>query len=325
MTTALSRRRVVGALMGYVTPIPVFASADYGTTIDGSGVAELIVGDQRGATRSILKAAGQLDDLPYRIQWSFFPVGAPLITAISVGAIDFGYVGDATATFAFASGRPLKVITVWKMDGTGSAIVVPKTSAARSMRDLVGRRVAFVKGSPGHLLVVAALKREGLTLDQIVATPLSAANARTALASGAIDAWAIWDPYIATVELEDHARILLNARGVIREVECGVANEDVISQKRSLLLDFMQRVNRSIAWGDSHHEERSQAFSRDTGVPIDIARLTSSRLAITPLGRIDEDAIATHQHVADLYQAAGVVPSRVDVAQFYDRSFNIGG
>ncbi|OUJ13679.1 aliphatic sulfonate ABC transporter substrate-binding protein [Acetobacter sp. DsW_063] len=246
-----------------------------------------------------------------------------MVTAIAAKALDFGYVGDATATFAFASGRPLKVITVWQMGGDSSAIVIPKDSTARSMRDLVGHRVAYVKGSPGHLLVLAALKRENLSPEEILATPLTAANARTALASGSIDAWAIWDPYVATVELEDNARPLLTAKGLVEEVECGVANESAVALKRDQLLDFLSRVGRAAAWSDSHQEERARAFSADTGVPLDVARLTVSRQRFTPLSSVTDHAVAVHQHVADLYQAAGVIPSRIEVAQFYDRSFVI--
>lgn len=317
------RRTILGASIAALLPLPAVAGTDQAGAIDGNGPVTLLVGDQRGATRSILKSAGQLDGLPYRVQWAFFPVGAPLVTAIAAGALDFGYVGDATAIFAFAGERPLRVITVWKMDGASCALVVPRGSTARTMRDLIGRRIAFVKGSPGHLLVLAALKREGLTPDQIIATPLSAANARTALTSGSIDAWAIWDPFIATVEREDQARILLTAHGLVDEVECGVANQGAITGKRGELLDFLARVNRALAWGNTHREERARGFSQDSGVPIEVARLTSSRLHVMPLNHVTDEAIAIHQRVANLYQSAGVIPSPIDVARFYDRSFVI--
>lgn len=325
MIHQLGRRAVLGASLAAVCPSAVFAGTDRTGTLDGNGPVTLLLGDQRGAIRSILKSAGQLEGLPYRIQWAFFPVGAPLIAAVASSALDFGYVGDATATFAFASARPLKVITVWKTDGAGSALVVRRGSTARTMRDLVGRRVAFVKGSPGHLLVIAALKREGLAPDQIVATPLSAANARTALANGSIDAWAIWDPFIATVEIEDHARILMTAHGLVDEVECGIANQEAITQKRGELLDFMARVNKALLWGNTHQEERARGFSQDSGVPLDVARLTSSRLHMMPLNHVTDEAIAIHQRVADLYHSAGIIPSPIDVAEFYDRSFIIPG
>ena len=46
---------------------------------------------------------------------------------------------------------------------------------------------------------------------------------------------------------------------------------------------------------------------------------------MTPLPSVTDKAIAIHQHVGDLYQEAGVIPTRIDVARFYDRSFVIAG
>ena len=319
----LSRRAVLGASLFSFLPSRLWAASETSGPIDGKGDSILFIGDQRGGVRSLLRAAGQLAGLPYRVQWASFPVGAPLVSAIASGSLDFGYIGDATATFAFAAGSPLKAITVWNVDGKSNALLVPKDSTARTMRDLIGRRVAFVKGSPGHLLVLAALRHEDLNADQIVVVPLSAANARTALANGSIDAWAIWDPYAATAELEDHARIILTAHGLVDEVECGVASETAVANKRIELTDFMARVGKALAWGETHLEERARAFSQDTGTPLDVSRVTASRMLMTPLPSVTDGAIAIHQQVADLYQAAGVIPSRLDVTHFYDRSFVI--
>lgn len=325
MKAVLSRRTMLGTSLFSLLPLQVLAAPQSQEVVDGKGSSTLLIGDQRGGVRSLLRASGQLANLPYRIQWASFPVGAPLVSAIASGALDFGYVGDATATFAFASGSPIKAITVWTVDGQSNALLVPQSSKVQTMRDLIGRRVAFVKGSPGHLLLLAALQREGLTAKQIVGVPLSAANARTALASGSIDAWAIWDPYAAMAELEDHARIMLTAHGLVDEVECGVASEKAIATKRAELTDFMSRVGKALVWGQSHLDERSRAFAQDTGTPLDVARRTASRMLITPLPSVTDKAIAIHQHVGDLYQEAGVIPARIDVARFYDRSFAIAG
>ncbi|MFT8719479.1 aliphatic sulfonate ABC transporter substrate-binding protein [Acetobacter sp.] len=323
MKNFLSRRTLLGASFLSLLPFPLEAAPSLSGPVDGNSGSTLFIGDQKGGVRSLLRAAGQLERLPYRIQWASFPVGAPLISAIASGSLDFGYVGDATATFTFAAGSSLKAISAWHVDGKSNALLVPGSSNVRTLRDLIGRRVAFVKGSPGHLLVLTALQREGLGADQIVQVPLAAANARMALSSGSIDAWAIWDPYAATAEIEDHARILLTAHGLVDEVECGIASEAAITHKRAELTDFMSRVGKALAWSVTHLEQRALAFSRDTGTSLDIARVTSSRMVMTALPSVTDEVIAIHQKVADLYHAAGVIPSQLNVANFYDRSFLI--
>lgn len=42
----------------------------------------LSVGDQKGGSRSVLRAAGQLDNVPYKIQWHTFTSGPPLLEAL---------------------------------------------------------------------------------------------------------------------------------------------------------------------------------------------------------------------------------------------------
>ena len=65
----------------------------------------LRVGDQKGNSQAVMEAAGVLKDLPYKIEWKEFPAAAPLLEALSAGAIETGLVGDAPFTFAAATER----------------------------------------------------------------------------------------------------------------------------------------------------------------------------------------------------------------------------
>jgi sulfonate transport system substrate-binding protein len=85
---------VAGLLLGAI------ASADAQTT--------LRVGDQKGNSQAVMEAAGVLKDVPYKIEWKEFPAAAPLLEALSAGAIETGLVGDAPFTFAAAANVPRK-------------------------------------------------------------------------------------------------------------------------------------------------------------------------------------------------------------------------
>ena len=283
----------------------------------------LNIGDQRGAVHSLLKAAGELDHVPYRIEWDTFPVGAPLVEAIKDGAVDFGYVGASTVTFGLASGAPLKVINVWRIHGPGSGLLVPASSPIHGLADLRGKRIAVVRGSPGHLLVAEALQQAGVPLSAVTIVNLSAGDAKAALTSGAVDAWAIWDPYLAIGQFQDHDRVLITANQLAPEVECGVASDQAIQSKHAQLLDFIGRVRRAWQWGQAHPDTVARAYAVDTGVPLDLARIVRGRMRVEALSQITDQAIADHQHDADVYAAIGLIPHPIQVAQVYDRSFVI--
>ncbi len=281
----------------------------------------LNVGDQRGAVHSLLKAAGQLDNVPYRIEWDTFPVGAPLVEALKDGAVDFGYVGASTITFGLASGAPLKVINVWRFHGPGSGLLVPGNSPIHSLADLRGKKIAVVRGSPGHLLVVEALKKAGVPLSAVSIINLSAGDAKAALNSGAVDAWAIWDPYLAIGEMQDHDRVLVASAQLAPEVECGVASDQAIASKHAQLVDFMSRVRRAWLWGEAHPDAVARAYAADTGVSLDVAKMVRGRMKVEVLPQVDDQAIADHQHDADLYAEIGLIPHPIHVSQVYDHSF----
>ena len=285
----------------------------------------LHVGDQRGQTRALLKAAGELDNAPYPIEWDIFPVGAPLVEAMKAGAVDFGYVGSSTMTFGLASGAGLKAINVWTFNGPGSGILVRDAAPIHTVADLRGKKIAVVRGSPGHLLTVEALRQAGVPLDAVNLIYLSAADAKAALQSGSVDAWAIWDPYLAIGELQDHDRVIITSRRVSPEVECGVATEKAVKTKRAELLDFIGRVRRAYAWSQTHQEQMAQAYATDTGLPIEVARYVRNRMQVNVLPQVTDAAIARHQKAADTYSDIGLIPHHIDIIQVYDRSFVLPG
>ena len=62
----------------------------------------LRVGDQKGGSQALLTAAG-LVNTPYRIEWSTFTSGPPLLEAANAGAIDIGGVGNTPPLFSAAA------------------------------------------------------------------------------------------------------------------------------------------------------------------------------------------------------------------------------
>src|SRR6201985_2553045 len=82
----------------------------------------LRVGDQRGNAQAVMEAAGVLKDVPYKIEWKEFAAAAPLLEALSAGAIDTGLVGDAPFTFAAAANAPVKAIGAIRQTNAGLGV-----------------------------------------------------------------------------------------------------------------------------------------------------------------------------------------------------------
>src|ERR1700761_2685894 len=159
----------------------------------------------------LLKGKGSLEEklkpLGYKVVWTEFPSGPPLLEAMNVGALDFGVTGETPPIFAQAAGAPLVYLAYDPPAPQGEAILVPKDSPLKSVADLKGKKVAFNKGSNVHYLLVKALEKAGLNYTDITPTFLAPADARAAFERGAVDAWVIWDPYQAAAETSLQARV----------------------------------------------------------------------------------------------------------------------
>src|ERR1700727_1203964 len=177
------------------------------------------IGFQKYGKLVLLKGKGSLEEklkpLGYKVVWTEFPSGPPLLEALNVGAIDFGITGETPPIFAQAAGAPLVYLAYDPPAPQGEAILVPKDSSLKSVADLRGRKVALNKGSNVHYLLVKALEKAELKYTDIEPVFLAPSDALAAFTRGSVDAWVIWDPYEAAAEASTGARILADGTDLV--------------------------------------------------------------------------------------------------------------
>ncbi|WP_027800522.1 ABC transporter substrate-binding protein [Paraburkholderia dilworthii] len=282
----------------------------------------LKVGDQSLQTRGILEASGQLKDLPYKIEWFNFPAAQPLGEALNAGAVDVGGLGDAPLVFALAAGARVRAVAATRSNPLDLAIVVGPHSPLTDVASLKGKRIATTRGSIGHYLALAALKKANLSASDVTFVFLAPADAKAALVSGSVDAWSVWDPYTALAQSRDHDRIIANGVGLSEGLSYQVATEAAIAGKRAQLADFLRRVAIGQRWALSHPDEVAAMQSRVTGLPTDVLKTVYQRGQVHPVA-IDDSVVAAQQRTADTYEAASVIGAHLDVRASFDRSFPV--
>ena len=292
--------------------------------VTGSHIAladtTLKVGDQQLQTRGILEASGQLKDVPYKIEWFNFPAAQPLGEALNAGAIDVGGLGDAPLIFAYAAGARVRAVAATRSTPTDLAIIVPDASPIRTAADLKGKRIATTRGSIGHYLAIATLERAGIKLSDVSLRFMQPADAKAALASGNVDAWSTWDPYVALAEQRDHDRSIANGVNLSSGLSFQAATETSIKDKHAEIADFLKRVAAGQRWALSHPDEVAAMQSKVTGLPPEVLKTVYQRAQLHPVV-IDDGLIAEQQKTADLYHRADVIKTRLDVTKSFDRQF----
>ncbi len=272
------------------------------------------IGFQRSGVLLLAKSRGALkagSTGGIEVEWVEFPAGPPLMEAMAAGAIDFGAVGEAPPIFAQAAGAPVVYAAVQPVTGAGAALLVPAASQIRDVAGLKGRKVAFTKASSAHLFMVQALKQAGLSLADIQPIYLSPGDAAGAFASGSIDAWATWDPYYALAQRDQHARAILTGEVLPRTSAFYIAARAFAEQRSATLVALLDVLKAEAAWGEAHRGDVSRVIAAATGLPEEIAAASLRRgaLAVRP---VDDAVIAAQQVAADVFQAIGAIPARID-------------
>jgi sulfonate transport system substrate-binding protein len=281
----------------------------------------LRVGDQKGNARAVMEAAGQLNDVPYRIEWKEFPAAAPLLEALGAGAIETGLVGDAPFTFAAASGAPVKAIAAIRQTREGLAILVPESSPIKSFDDLRGKKIATGRGSIGHQLILAALELRGWSAADVQIAFLAPSDAKIAYTQGSVDAWSTWEPYVSQEEVLFRSRRIITSEGLTPGLGFQVASPEAIRDKRAELTDFIRRLTVARAWlldnANSYAETWGKLMNIPTAVPLNW--LSRAKIRITPIG---DSVVTDEQATIDLYFRWGLIKQKLDAAEIVDRSFS---
>lgn len=312
---------VLGAC-GRTTSAPQRAAVPPPVTPDRLSDVVLKVGDQKGNQRSLLTAANLLE-APYRIEWSTFTSGPPLLEAVAAGAIDVGGVGNTPPLFAAAARSKLSIISAAQQNPVSDAVLVLPGSSVRDVAALRGKRIGVSKGSSAHANVLNILNAAGIPLDQVDLSFMQPAEAYSAFTQRQLDAWAVWDPYTAQAELEAGARVLVDGRGTANGYSFGVAANEALenAEKNAAIADFATRVARAQRFNTAHPEQRAKAWSAETDLPLEVTLRAAGRRAQHPVP-LGEELIASEQRLADTFVAARVLPTPFKFADFVDRRFD---
>ncbi|MFF3645061.1 ABC transporter substrate-binding protein [Streptomyces sp. NPDC002564] len=296
-----------------------------GGDTDGKGSLTLNVGDQKGGSEAVLRAAGELDDLDYKIRWSTFTSGPPLLEAINAKAVDVGGIGNTPPVFAAGAGSKISVVAATHGTANGDAILVPDGSPLKKPQELKGKSVAVAQGSSAHFQLIASLRKAGLDFKDIKVKYLQPADALAAFTSGKVDAWAVWDPYTSQVLHSKKGRVLTDGDGLVNGLAFQAAAPGALKDKKkaAAVADYLERLRKAQDWVYKHPEAWAKVWAKDTGLPYEVAldavkRTNGTRVPVA----VDKNVITSEQEIADTFTELKLIPRRIDFGDFVDTRFN---
>ncbi|WP_437883987.1 ABC transporter substrate-binding protein [Pseudomonas sp. LRF_L74] len=317
-------------------PTPPSAQQVADASPDLSRVVLRVGAPNKIGNRPYLEVAGQLEDVPYQIEWSEFSATPALLEALRGGNIDIGGNGGATGILFEAANNNasgVKVVAAGRpvasdISETGGAILVRKDSPYHSIADLKGARVSIMKGTGTQYLLGQALEKEHLDFADIQLLNLTNDAALAALLAEHIDAWGTWDPQVSVLQSHPDLRLLgwLGNREDSYTIQYASPQALADPAKRAAIDDFLQRLARSTVWVAAHPQQWAALSARlariDEGVMLRIARKTQ-----TEYGLSDEQQNVlenSFRREAQFWQQLGVTSRTPDIQGLFDTGFNAG-
>ncbi len=305
------------------TPAAGVTSSPASAQADVSDVT-LHIGDQAGTgAEALLTAAGLINKLPFKADWSDFTSGPPMLQAMAAGSIDVGGVGNAPPVFAAAGGDQIAIVGALQANPDGSALLVPRGSPIHSVAQLRGKRIAVAQGSSADYHLLTVLNKAGIPVHDVTLVYLQPAEGLAALTSGHVDAWDIWSPFVEEGEQLDGATAIVTGQGYGSPYSFTVASRAALADpaKAAAIRDYLSLLAQAHQWANSHLSAWAAVWAKATGLPLGVMTRAadddySLAVPITPA------VVASEQQVSNAFTAAGLIPVHVNFSQFVDTAFN---
>ncbi len=142
--------------------------------------------------------------------------------------------------------------------------------------------------------------------------PLQPADAAAAFRSGAIDAWAIWDPFLALAQQDPATKVLVQATEVAPSNSFFLASRRWAETAPHQVQDLLDAINGAAAWAAAHPNDLADLMAQVTGVPIAAQRVAAPR-GVYAVQKLDATVIAQQQDIADTFARLHIIPTKIDI------------
>ena len=250
------------------------------------------------------------------LKWASFAAGPPINESFAAGQQDFGFLGDTPAIIGKSAGINTRIVGLTSSGPKSLAVVAATKSGIKSPKDLKGKKVAVVKGSYAHHLLVLVLQKGGLTVNDIELINLSQADIATSIVNGNIDAAAIWEPLITKLESQGAIRLVADGTGIKKGVLVIIAAHDFVSKKREQTKAVLRAYQRGAQYIKSNPREAAQLIAADVNLPAETLVKVFTKFDYHPA--IQADDIEELKKSEVFMRSVGLIKSTVNIDSFAD-------
>ena len=336
-TTSPTRRplTVIRRVAAFVLPTGLAASLALGVgatsasaatkTVSLSGVT-LTFGDQLKEYQTIFAATNALQGAQYKVVWTNFVGGPPVIAAETGGSVDLGDMAETPTIFAQSAGDPVKVVAATAGANPKVSpydIVVPANSPIKTAAQLRGQTVAVQEGTVEQYFLVRYLAKNHLPYTSVHLSNLPVTSASTAVTNGQVAAAVISQPLTALDVATGKVRVLATGAGYLQVLGYLTASNAALAnpQKAAALQDFIKRFYKAAAILRKDPLLAAETYVKTYGVTLPVAKAAVA--SVQAVGTPITPAIISYQQTeANTFKKLGLIPGTLNVKNVFDLPYN---
>ena len=202
-----------------------------------------------------------------KVKWHTITSGAKQTQAMAAGALDFSAVMNTASLLSTnGAGNPV-LIANGVAHPADTFAIVGKPGKAMTVKDLKGKKVAGPRGTVLHQLLVAALLKEGMSIDDVEFLSMDQPAALSAMLNGNVDASLQAASGIIKAE-QAGAKVITTANGLVN-VNLVMTVRQAFAEKYPEAVKEVVKVQRdTLKWISEHRQEAIALGAKEHGISI---------------------------------------------------------
>lgn len=183
---------------------------------------------------------------------SNFTSGRQALETVLGGGADIATAAEAPVTAARFANQPVALLARMEYSDLKTLVVAP---GYQRPEDLKGLRIGYAAGTGSEVYTYELLKRLGLSKSDVTLVNLRPQDMIAAAAAGSIDAYDIWEPYIANGRKTLGSKARVADLGVYAETFNVVVTEDYLRKNSQTATAFLQALLDAERWLKANRED----------------------------------------------------------------------
>jgi len=263
------------------------------------------------------------------VKSKFFASGIEMVKAVQSGYMDYATIGPPP--FLSALEKDIDVVVVAMLQGAADnpnggvdndmAIVAGPNTGIENPKDLEGKNIGAFVGTIGHQYLYEVLKKNGISLDSVNVKNIKDTELITALQTGAIDAFAYWEPHPSlTLKRVKGSKLVVQGGNYMARLGMVFTSGKYLRNNAADVQKFVNAYSEASFWVRNNREEAAEVAARwITGIDKETALNSLSILCLD--NRISQGTIKGTEGAIDFLKFVGKVGGSIDISKAFDGSF----